>query len=154
MVTFRNNNNRRPSFRNNNRRQTFRNNNEGSKFSNNDNFQRRVPGRNNHNAVKLIEKYSDLAREALASGDKILSESYFQHADHFTRIQNEQENAKIARANSSPAVTVKSVDAQDKNQSSNKSENEVVEQAILDTDDKKIAKTNDKKTAEKKSVAS
>ena len=47
MVTFRNNNNRRSSFRNNNRRQAFRNNNEGSKFSNNDNFQRRVPGRNN-----------------------------------------------------------------------------------------------------------
>ena len=69
------------------------------KFSNNDNFQRRSPGRNNHNAVKLIEKYNDLAREALASGDKILSESYFQHADHFTRIQKEQENAKIAKVN-------------------------------------------------------
>ena len=63
MVTFRNNN-RRSSFRSNNRRPSFRNNNEGSKFSNNDNFQRRVPGRNNHNALKLIEKYNDLAREA------------------------------------------------------------------------------------------
>ena len=87
MVTFRSNNtnnNRRPSFRNNNnRRPSFRNNNEGSKFSNNDNFQRKVPGRNNHNAVKLIEKYNDLAREALANEDKILSENYFQHADHF-----------------------------------------------------------------------
>ena len=71
MVTFRNsnnNNNRRPSFRNNNnRRPSFRNNNEGSKFSNNDNFRRSAPGRNNHNAVKLIEKYNDLAREALAN---------------------------------------------------------------------------------------
>ena len=86
MVTFRNNN-RRSSYRNNNnRRSSFRNNNEGVKFSNNDNFHRRSPGRNNHNALKLIEKYNDLAREALASGDKILSESYFQHADHFTRI--------------------------------------------------------------------
>ena len=101
MVTFRSNNsnnNRRPPFRNNNnRRPSFRNNNEGSKFSNNDNFQRKVPGRNNHNAVKLIEKYNDLAREALASGDKILSESYFQHADHFTRIQNEQENIRKSK---------------------------------------------------------
>ena len=44
MVTFRNNNNRRPPFRsNNNRRTQFRSNNEGSKFSNNDNFQRKVP---------------------------------------------------------------------------------------------------------------
>ena len=95
MVTFRSNNsnnNRRPPFRNNNnRRPSFRNNNEGSKFSNNDNFQRKVPGRNNHNAVKLIEKYNDLAREALANEDKILSENYFQHADHFTRILSEQE---------------------------------------------------------------
>ena len=115
MVTFRsNNNNRRPPFRsnNNNRRPPFRSNNEGSKFSNNDNFRRSVPGRNNHNAVKLIEKYNDLAREALANEDKILSESYFQHADHFTRVQNEQENIRMARINSTPAVQVKPVEAE------------------------------------------
>ena len=52
------------------------------------------PGRNNHNASKLIEKYNDLAREALSNGDKILSENYFQHADHFTRILNERESFK------------------------------------------------------------
>ena len=94
MVTFRNNNNnnRRASFRsNNNRRPSFRRNTEGAKFSNNDNFQRKVPGRNNHNASKLIEKYNDLAREALANEDKILSENYLQHADHFMRIQSEKE---------------------------------------------------------------
>ncbi len=43
---------------------------------------------------KLIEKYSNLAREALSSGDKILSENYFQHADHFTRILNDQDYQK------------------------------------------------------------
>ena len=106
MVTFRsnnNNNNRRPPFRsNNNRRPPFRSNNEGSKFSNNDNFQRKVPGRNNHNASKLIEKYNEMAREALANEDRVLSENYFQHADHFTRVQNEQESIRIARVNSSP----------------------------------------------------
>ena len=97
MVTFRsnnNNNNRRSQFRNNNRRQSFRRNDEGSKFSNNDNFHRKAPGRNNHNAPKLIEKYNDLAREALANEDKILSENYFQHADHFTRILYEQESIR------------------------------------------------------------
>ena len=100
MVTFRNNNNRRPPFRsNNNRRPPFRRNDEGSKFSNNDHFQRKVPGRNNHNASKLIEKYNDLAREALAQEDKILSENYFQHADHFTRVQNEQESNRVSRLN-------------------------------------------------------
>jgi len=111
MVTFRNNNtnNRRPSFRsNNNRRPPFRRNDEGSKFSNNDNFQRKVPGRNNHNASKLIEKYTDLAREALTNEDKILSENYFQHADHFTRIQNEQENNRLVKVSVKPEeVSVK-----------------------------------------------
>ena len=109
MVTFRSNsnNNRRPPFRsNNNRRPPFRSNNEGSKFSNNDNFRRSVPGRNNHNASKLIEKYNDLAREALANEDKILSENYFQHADHFTRIQKEQENNRIARVSTASTDVV------------------------------------------------
>ena len=99
MVTFRNNNNRRNNFRRNDR--SFKNNGErskfGSNFSNNESFQRRIPGRNNHNASKLIEKYNNLAREALSNEDKILSENYFQHADHFTRILNEQESYKKQR---------------------------------------------------------
>ena len=37
-------------------------------------------------AEKLFEKYNTLAKEALTSGDKTLSENYFQHADHFMRI--------------------------------------------------------------------
>ena len=95
MVTFRNNNNvRRNNFRRNDR--NFKNNGErtkfGSSYSNNESFKRKSPGRNNHNAPKLIEKYNDLAREASSNGDKILSENYLQHADHFTRILNEQEN--------------------------------------------------------------
>ena len=99
MVTFRNNsnnNNRRNSFRRNDR--SFKSNGDrqkfGSNFSNNENFKRKAPGRNNHNAPKLIEKYNDLAREALSNGDKILSENYLQHADHFTRILNERETYK------------------------------------------------------------
>ena len=97
MVTFRNNNNnRRGSFRRNAR--SFKSNGDtpkfNSNFSNNDNFKRKAPGRNNHNAPKLIEKYNDLAREALSNGDKILSENYLQHADHFTRILNEKESFK------------------------------------------------------------
>ncbi len=97
MVTFRNNNNnRRNNFRRNDR--NFKSNGERPKFvsnfSNNENFQRKAPGRNNHNAPKLIEKYNNLAREALSGGDKILSENYFQHADHFTRVLNEQESFK------------------------------------------------------------
>ena len=95
MVTFRNNNNnRRSGFRRNTR--NFKTNGDAPKFSsnfsNNDNFKRKAPGRNNHNAPKLIEKYTNLAREALSNGDKILSENYFQHAEHFIRILEEKNN--------------------------------------------------------------
>ena len=97
MVTFRNNNNvRRNNFRRNER--SYKSNGDrpkfGSNYSNNENFKRKSPGRNNHNASKLIEKYNDLAREASSNGDKILSENYLQHADHFMRILNEQENLR------------------------------------------------------------
>ena len=107
MVTFRNNNNvRRNNFRRNDR--NFKSNADRSKFgsnySNNENFKRKAPGRNNHNASKLIEKYNDLAREASSNGDKILSENYFQHADHFTRILNEQESQRRSRVSDSKSV--------------------------------------------------
>ena len=126
MVTFRNNNNRRNNFRRNGRSdRNFKNSPERTSkfnpnFSNNENFQRKSPGRNNHNAPKLIEKYNDLAREALSNGDKILSENYLQHADHFQRILNERENHKREKflenkeeENSYPSVETK--DSSEKN---------------------------------------
>ena len=101
MVTFRNNNSRRNNFR---RDRGFKNNLDRPKFSSsyskNENFLRKSPGRNNHNASKLIEKYSNLAREALSTGDKILSENYFQHADHFTRVLNDQDAHKKSHSTS------------------------------------------------------
>ena len=118
MVTFRNNNNgRRNNFRRGDR--SFKSNGErpkyGSTFANNENFQRKIPGRNNHNAPKLIEKYNNLAREALSSGDKILSENYFQHADHFTRILNDQGFNKKSKSIESPIENKK--DSAEKNES-------------------------------------
>ena len=98
------------SFRNNYKRNRFRSNGDrnfrkrdgdsqkfNSDYSTNINFQRKYPGKNNHNASKLIDKYNDLAREALSKGDKILSENFFQHADHFTRILSERQNHKILK---------------------------------------------------------
>ena len=103
MVTFRNNN-RRSNFRRNGR--NYSRNGEVSKFKSNfpsnDSFQRKVPSRNNHNASKLVEKYNDLGREALTNGDKILSENYFQHADHFKRILKEQEKNRIVKKTVEP----------------------------------------------------
>ena len=104
-------------------------------------FQRKVPGRNNHNASKLIEKYSEMAREALANEDRVLSENYFQHADHFTRVQNEQESIRMARVNSSPVEVVNPA----------KIETEEVKKT---TPEPEIKKTIEKKTVEKKSAAS
>ena len=60
--------------------------------------------RNSLKADKLLEKYNNLAKEALSNGDKILSESYYQHADHFLRvIENRnsiQNNSKLHLDNS------------------------------------------------------
>ena len=94
-------------FRNNNKRSRYRSNGDknykrngqNSSFIESPNFQRRFPGRNNQNANKLIEKYSDLAREALSNGDKILSENYYQHADHFLRISNEKKKNFVKETN-------------------------------------------------------
>ena len=118
MVTFRNNNGRRNNFRRNDR--SFKSNGDrskyGSNFSNNENFRRKIPNRNNQNASKLIEKYNNLAREALSTGDKILSENYFQHADHFTRILNEQEINKKSKISEN---NIEQIDESTENQNDN-----------------------------------
>ena len=61
-----------------------------SEYGNKENGFRRKNNRNNGNVEKLITKYNELAREALSNGDKILSENYYQYADHFLRISIEQ----------------------------------------------------------------
>ncbi len=92
------------NYRSNNRKHRFKSNNDRNfrkrlinphknqnEFNSNIDFRHRNSGRNNQNAAKLIDKYNNLAREALSSGDKILSENYLQHADHFSRVLSIQE---------------------------------------------------------------
>ena len=87
------------NYRNNNRKNRFKPNGDRNfrrritpsqkiqnEFNPNNDFRNRNHGRNNQNAAKLIEKYNNLAREALSIGDKIMSENYLQHADHFSRV--------------------------------------------------------------------
>ena len=58
-----------------------------------------------HNPEKLVEKYNILSKEALSSGDKILSETYSQHADHFMRILKEKAlNQSKIKTNHVPKV--------------------------------------------------
>ena len=102
------NNNRRGRFKPNGDR-GFRRNGNGHKpnadFGNGSSFKRRYPGKNNQNAAKLVEKYNDLAREALTNGDKILSENYLQHSEHFSRILISQENSRNHNENISDSDT-------------------------------------------------
>ena len=144
MVTFRNNNNnRRSNFRRNDR--NFKSNGERQKFtsnfSNNDNFKRKSPGRNNHNAPKLIEKYNDLAREALSNGDKILSENYLQHADHFTRILNEKENFRREKYSVNKTEVNENQEEQPSDRPDQNLENNITDEASDDIEAKKSEKT-------------
>ena len=98
------NNNRRGRFKPNGDRSFRRNGNwhkPNGEFNNGSAFKRRHPGKNNQNAAKLVEKYNDLAREALTNGDKILSENYLQHSEHFSRILIFQENLRTENENPS-----------------------------------------------------
>ena len=146
MVTFRNNNNnRRSNFRRNDR--SYKSNGDrtkfGSNFTNNENFKRKSPGRNNHNAPKLIEKYNDLAREALSNGDKILSENYLQHADHFTRVLNEKESFRREKfLENSPENNNSEDGALHANDNLNKSD------LINETEENNTNKNNQKKQVE------
>ena len=69
------------------------------------------PTRNNFrqslSAEKLFDKYSSLAKEAMASGDKLLSENYLQHAEHFMRIiedKNRNQNQSKVLVGDKPAI--------------------------------------------------
>ena len=112
------NNHRRNRFKSNGDRSFRKRNGNGHKVNgefNNPEFKRRNPGKNNQNAGKLIDKYTDLAREALSNGDKILSENYLQHAEHFSRILNSQEVYKNSNLSSeNPVETIAEKNKEDK----------------------------------------
>ena len=93
------------NFKNNFKKNRFRNNSERifKRNGNNKPYQssynelidnKRKKINKNFNPIKLIEKYNELAKEALSNGDKILSENYLQHADHFIRISDKQNSGK------------------------------------------------------------
>ena len=145
MVTFRNNNNnnRRGNFRRSTR--NFKSNGDtskfGSNFSSNENFKRKAPGRNNHNAPKLIEKYNDLAREALSNGDKILSENYLQHADHFTRVLNEKDSFRRDKHLENRSENISDIVEENIDSSDQNSEKDLVETSSDSNKTQKIAKS-------------
>ena len=120
------------TYKNNHKRQKFRSNGdrnlsrnlENQHLVSNSNFQRKNHRMNNQNASRLVEKYNSLAREALSTGDKILSESYFQFSDHYLRILNEREKNQNSLNNSKE----KSI-----NQNSNQIKDEKIEEKKIVT---------------------
>tara|TARA_Y100000590_G_scaffold172580_1_gene197391 strand:- start:714 stop:1100 length:387 start_codon:yes stop_codon:yes gene_type:complete len=76
------------------------------------NIQSRNNFRPTQSAEKLLEKYNNLAKEALSSGDKTSCENFLQHADHFTRIIEDKNRNKIQSKNeitTKPAADSKSL---------------------------------------------
>ena len=116
------NNHKRQKFRSNGDRSINRNLENQSMLSNNG-FQRKNHRNNNQNASRLVEKYNNLAREALSTGDRILSESYFQFSDHYLRVLNEKEKNQNSLSH-------------EKNKSNNENSSEIKQEKI---DEKKIA---------------
>ena len=116
MKNYRNNF-KKNKYRNNGDR-SFKRNGHSQKFTNYSEiseFKRKKTGRN-FNATKLIEKYTELAKEALSNGDKILSENYNQHADHFVRISEQQSSEKVTKKIDETNSTVQSNDDTSKDQ--------------------------------------
>lgn len=73
-------------------RSNSRPNNTGQRYGDQNRNEQRVRG----NPSQLVEKYKSLAKDALSSGDRVLAENYFQHADHFLRLINDRQGAKPA----------------------------------------------------------
>ena len=128
------------NFKNNFRRNKYKNHSDRNihrgengkvlnDFQNGSNFIRKNAGRNNHNAPKLIEKYSNLAREALSNGDKILSENYFQHAEHFIRDLEE----KDAHFNKTQTIKKVAKVEEEKNQNQNNTNGQDSEELKITT---------------------
>ena len=126
MRNFRNNF-RRSRYKNHSDRNNHKNEN-GSKiihdFQNGSDFIRKNSSRNNHNASKLVEKYSNLALEALSNGDKILSENYYQHAEHFIRVLGEKSVLLNKRQNSDQEVKSDLTEEKSNKDQSNTSESD------------------------------
>lgn len=73
-----------------------------SDFSQGDNLR----GNIRSNIQNSVEKYTALAREAMVTGDRVLSESYYQQAEHYLRLSNEfKENILVLPKCETPSPT-------------------------------------------------
>jgi hypothetical protein len=130
-----NNNSRRR--RNNNRRPNGRGN------SNMDSSGPSVKVRGS--ARQVYDKYLLLARDAKSSGDNILSESYFQHAEHYARILIENGKFEINSSSNSKKNEVRKSEQEKKtdNQSNDGVEKVSNENGLDSIETEKVSKSED-----------
>ena len=101
-----------------------RNNNQGAnghfQANGNGNIGRHNGSSSNpHNLEKTAQKYLQLSKDALASGDLILYENYLQHAEHYNRrlselnyrpnTQNQNSNNNLVENNSGSTEKIKTL---------------------------------------------
>ena len=66
-------------------------------------------------AYQVVEKYLTMAKDAASAGDRVLSESYLQHAEHYQRIissweDDVQHNRPVFASTDQPIVNGNNVD--------------------------------------------
>ena len=135
MVRPPNNNSRRR--RNNNRRPNGRGN--GNMDSSGPSVKVRGSAR------QVYDKYLLLARDAKSSGDNILSESYFQHAEHYARILIENGKFEINSSSNSKKDLVRKSEQEKKteNQSNDGVEKVSNENGLDSIETEKVSKSED-----------
>ena len=94
---------------------------------------------------QVYDKYLILARDAKSSGDSILAESYFQHAEHYARILIENGKFDVtSSANGDAKNKNNSIkDVKDSDNESIEKENDTDESKKLQNDETVIVKTED-----------
>ena len=79
-------------------------------------------------AEKLLERYKILSKEALSSGDRISSENYLQHVEHFERIishkNSNQNTSQVANITKEQVPNITKEKEQDSNLPNNKEINQ------------------------------
>lgn len=85
-------------------------NNSNNNNNNNNNRRRFRSGDNNSGKIKSVaanrDKYLNMARDAMASGDRVEAENYLQHAEHYFRVLSflQEEDARNRPERPEPAA--------------------------------------------------
>ncbi len=100
-----------------NLRRRNRPNGRRNNFSRN-NYQNNSVNRPKGSVSKILEKYLNLAQDAVSNGDRIRAEGFFQHAEHYQRVintSNDNDNAKKINISEKSSVNSDSSASPDKN---------------------------------------